>query len=232
MELPELTVIKAERVTDQVYQLLRTKILNQEFAPGQKLSAEELASRLGVSRTPVHDAFVLLATEGLVEIIPRRGTFVTDLTVDDIAETMDVRRALELLACETAVQNVTDADLRKLRALLAEMKAAVDATASPAEVALAHNEKNLQFHEEFVRLSGNRRLIETYRSLNAHLKIARTRAKAKNWKERLPREQREHDEIVRALEARDVEALKAAVDHHLRRAKQSLIADLQGQPNQ
>ena len=228
MDKLDLMTIKRERVADIVYQRMRESIIERELEPRQKLNPAALAERFGVSRTPVHEALVLLASEGLVEVIPRRGTFVTELTIQDVADTMDVRRALELLACESACANVRAEDLAALDQLLSDMQQLVsrDGEAESA-VVTAHYSKNMELHQCLVRLSGNRHLQDMYGQLNAHLKIARAHLNADDWQRRLPQEHEEHLSIVRALAAKDLDRLKLAVDVHLRRSKASLIADLE-----
>ncbi|HEX7022904.1 MAG TPA: GntR family transcriptional regulator [Trueperaceae bacterium] len=229
MDLSELPTIKAERVTDTVYQLLKENIIDQKLPAGYKINPDELAGRLGVSRTPVHEALVLLATDGLVEILPRKGTFVTEFTLEDIAETLDVRRALELLACETVVETATTDDLTVLRELIARMEASAQEATTVREAARLHDARNLEFHQRLVTLSRNRHLIATYENLRSHLRIARAHVDASAWRERLPEEKKEHERILAALEARDLAELKDALDSHLRRSKTSLLADLASQ---
>ncbi|MBX3142288.1 MAG: GntR family transcriptional regulator [Trueperaceae bacterium] len=221
-----LTAIRTERVTDTVYQVLRERIVEQQFAPGSKINVDEIAKQLDVSRTPVHEALTILANDGLVEVKPRRGTFVTSFTARDFVETLDIRRALELLACETAVENATDAEIADLRRLVEQMEAAVKQAQTPTEAARVHDAINLEFHNRLVRLSGNRRLIGTYGDLRAHIKIARAHVDAVGWQDRVPIETQEHLKIIDALSSRDVAALKTALDNHLRRSVNSLIEDV------
>jgi GntR family transcriptional regulator, rspAB operon transcriptional repressor len=223
-----LSAIKTERVTDTVYQVLRERIVNRTFAPGSKLNVDEIARRLDVSRTPVHEALAVLATDGLVEVQPRRGTFVTAFTRDDYAETLDVRRALEVLACETACARATPEDLEALRTLMHDMERSIAETDDASVAAKTHDAKNSEFHRRLVHLSGNRRLIAMYEDLRAHLRIARAHLDATTWLARVPIEAAEHLAILEALEARDVQALKRAVDTHLRRSTDSLIGDITG----
>jgi GntR family transcriptional regulator, rspAB operon transcriptional repressor len=222
----ELGAIKAERVTDAVYEMLKESIVHRRLAPRSKINIDELTQRLGVSRTPVHEALVLLATDGLVEIVPRRGSFVADFTLVDIAETLDVRRALELLACERAAPNAGPDDIVVLRRLMRDMEACVRGAASLQEAARAHDAKNLEFHQLLVGLSGNKRLIATYQALGAHLRIARAHLEATAWRDRLSLERAEHGAIVTALERRAVAPLQGALERHLRRSSTSLIDDL------
>lgn len=226
MEAAKLTAIKSERVTDTVYQMLRERIVERVFPAGSKLNVDEIARQMGVSRTPVHEALNFLAADGLVEVRPRRGTFVTEFTERDYAETLDLRRALELLACETVCHHASDADIDELEALINRMAQAVSEAESVSEAARLHDAMNLEFHVRLVNLSDNRRLMAAYGDLRAHMKIARAHVDASHWRDRVPTETREHQDIVAALRQRNVEAMKAALDTHLRRSAASLIEDV------
>ena len=102
----QLTRLKRESAVDAVHNSLRQAILNSLLRPGERLDVSELAEKLGVSLTPVRNAVHLLASEGLVEIRPRSGTFVTVVTAEDVRETFDIRCALECLAAERAIANI------------------------------------------------------------------------------------------------------------------------------
>src|SRR5690606_24433716 len=108
-----------------------------------------------------------------VEVRPRRGTFVTEFTIDDYAETLAIRRALEVLACETACEHASEDDVAELERLIDDVAETVRGSADRVEAARIHDAKNLDFHLRLVRLSNNRRLIALYGDLRAHLKIAR-----------------------------------------------------------
>src|SRR5690606_21146866 len=210
MESGSLTAIKTERVTDTVYQMLRERIVEQRFLPGSKINVEEIAKQLDVSRTPVHEALTILANDGLVEVRPRRGPFVTEFTIRDYEESLDIRRALEVLACETVVVHATGEDIADLEHLVREMESSVVNATDSTEAARTHDAMNLEFHNRLVNLSRNRRLIATYGDLRAHIKIARAHVDATGWQSRVPVETQEHLNIIEALAARDVVALKTA----------------------
>jgi len=217
LELPRL---HRERTVDAVYAVLRDSILTHRMAPGERLHADELTRKLGVSLTPVRHALQQLATEGLVEVKPRSGTFVANLTPKDVAETFAIRRALECLAAEGAIENAGENELRKLKELLQKLSKPVRTDRDRR----AHEQHNEEFHKLLVRLGGNHRLCEIYESLNAHLKIARAHRNEADWPARLREEQSEHEAIFEALENRDLEALKSSLTHHIGRAGQCLLA--------
>jgi DNA-binding GntR family transcriptional regulator len=218
----DLPQVKRERASDSVFNILRESIVTQIFPPGQRLNVKDLAEKLGVSMTPVKEAINRLATEGLVEIRPRSGTFVTEVASDDVIETFELRAALECLAAEKALKRMTPDDVARLKELLAEM----ERPANTEKERAAHDRKNVEFHNLIIELSGNRKLVEIYRSLNAHIKIARIHYSRSGWAERLKTEQEEHRRIMRALETRNCEALVKALRQHIERGAQCLIEDL------
>src|SRR3954447_23302083 len=97
----DIVALNTERLTDTVYGILHDRILSGAFRPGDKLNVDQLAQQLNISQTPIKGALALLAAEGLVQIQPRRGTFVTELAENEIADVSAIRVALETLAAET-----------------------------------------------------------------------------------------------------------------------------------
>lgn len=218
----EALVINQARISEQVYDYLRGEIMTGRFAPGERLNLDELVERLRVSKMPVKEAVGRLAAEGLIDIQARRGTFISRVDPRELAETFEVRRGLEVLAGELAIENVTKLEIAKLRHLITEMESAAE-----DHNVTVHLEKNFAFHELIIELSGNRKLMEIYRLLRAQIHIAGVHYRSENWLNRVEQEQREHRAIVRALEQRDPEAVGRAISDHLKRAKLSLVADVE-----
>ena len=218
----EIEKLKRERAVDAVYKVLRQAILNSTLKPGERLHIDQLSEKLGVSLTPVRNAIQQLATEGLVEVLPRSGTFVASLSPKDVEETFDIRCALECLAAEKAVERIQAADIKRLKLLVQSLRKPV----KNEQDRLQHERDNSDFHFSIIRLAGNQRLYEVYNSLNAHLKIAHIHMGIDSGVSRLKDEQDEHEEIFGALEARDVARVTNAMRHHITRARDSLIASL------
>jgi DNA-binding GntR family transcriptional regulator len=216
--MAELQQIERVRAADSIFAALRCAILEHDFRPGERLDVQLLAKKFDVSPTPVKNALNMLASAGLVEIKPRSGTFVVNLTADDVAETFDIRRALECLAAETALRNVDDAGIGQLSRLVEKTR-----TTRNAE---EHDKYNSEFHRTLVKLSGNRRLLEVYDDLNAHLRIARIHSTKQGWTARVAREHAEHAEILEAVRLRDLAKLTDALTRHIDRAKQTLAGEL------
>jgi len=218
----KLSQLKLERAGDLVFQILRESILTELFRPGERLNIKDLRAKLGVSLTPIRDAINRLAAEGLVEIRPRSGTFVTDLSAEEVAETFEIRSALECLAAEKMITRVTAQDIELIRALVADIEQPVT---NERERSL-HERKNVELHSLIVELSGNRKLVEIYRGLNAHIKIARIHHSREGWTQRIEKEIAEHRAILRAIEERDLQSLIQALRQHIQHASHSLVSDV------
>jgi DNA-binding GntR family transcriptional regulator len=210
------------RASDSVFEVLRDSILTRVFQPGARLDVKAVATQLGVSPTPVKDAINRLAAEGLIDIRPRSGTYVAEISPQAVAETFEIRRALECLAAEALVPRITPELIEKFERLLDALDIAVD----DEDSRVLHDENNVQLHLLIVEASGNQRLLELYHSLNAHLTIARIHLRRRPDDARLEQERREHRAIVDALTARDAKRLVEVLGQHIKRAGQALVDDV------
>ena len=109
-------------LADKAYHEIRGLIVSLELAPGAVIDERELIERLEIGRTPVREALRRLSHEGLVEVYPRRGMFVTGVDVRELARLSEVREVLEPEAARLAAERATDADREELGALLAELE--------------------------------------------------------------------------------------------------------------
>ena len=142
---------------------LRRDILSGRTDPGERLVEEQLTRRLGISRAPLREAMRLLAQQGLVEHIPRRGVRVATLSDDDVRELYEVRDVLERHAIASMPERP---DLTGLRAALEVMRKATE-TDDRLELANAHR----RFHAEVVALGGNRQLVGLYESILVRIQL-------------------------------------------------------------
>jgi DNA-binding GntR family transcriptional regulator len=218
-----ITGVKRVRTSDAVFNILRESILDRTFLPGERLDVRALSAKLEVSQTPVKEAITRLVTEGLIEQRPRSGTYISVLSAEDIKETLAVRRSLECLAAETIFNHMVEDDLAKLE----EMVVLLERPIRNDRERQQHERKNTEFHLRIVELSKNRKLMDFYRNLNAHLKMARVHYSSVFTAQRLQEECVEHRTIMSALEARDPAALSGALSHHILRAAEVLIADME-----
>src|SRR5829696_3252000 len=106
-----------DQLSSRTYETIRDRILQGELPAGKRLTVRELAESLGVSVTPVRDAFNRLAADGLVAVSPRRGTYVASLTTRDVRELYDLRIMLEPAAAEIAALSFSEDEVAALRAV-------------------------------------------------------------------------------------------------------------------
>jgi DNA-binding GntR family transcriptional regulator len=203
-----VTPILRRPLHEDVVEQLRALIVQGELAPGARLNERVLCEQLAISRTPLREALKLLATEGLVELLPNRGAIVASLDADRLADTLGVMGALEALAGELVCARASDAKIAEIRALHFEM------LAMHARGDLAgYFRYNQLIHQRIVEASGNPVLANTYRQLNTNVRRARYIANLSQ--ERWDAAVREHEAILQALASRDAPRLKALLAQHL-----------------
>lgn len=147
-----------------VCETLREAIISGVLRPGERLMEIQLAEELGVSRTPVREAIRKLELEGFVIMIPRRGTYVADLSIKDINEVFEVRSALDSLANGLAAERITEEELEQMERLLVQIGACVDNGNMEKIVEL-----DGQFHDILYRASRNDRLVGIINNLREQL---------------------------------------------------------------
>jgi len=220
--LQEPTPIVRRPLHEEAADRVRDLIVQGQLAPGTRLNERLLTAQFGLSRTPLREAFKVLATEGLVELLPNRGAIVSQIDAARLGETLAVMGALEALAGELACRNATDAQLNEIRSLHYEMRA------HHARGDLAGYFKfNQAIHLKIVKYSGNAVLFNAYRQMNGYVRRARYMANLSP--ERWDAAVREHDEILAALGARDAARIKALLSDHLAHKLASVLAEL-GRP--
>lgn len=220
-----------ERVTAE----LRRMVLSSELAPGQRVVELELASRLGVSRTPLRLAFGELAREGLFERLPTRGFRVRRVTLEEVAQAIDVRGVLEGLAARTAAESGMPEELMQvLRDCVAEGRAVLEAsTRDGAPDTPRWVDMNVRFHAALVQAAANPVLAATLAQvtrtpLASPGAIALGGVRPALELAFLQRAQADHEDIVQALQAREGARAEALLREHARRSrdnKRVLIRD-------
>jgi DNA-binding GntR family transcriptional regulator len=198
---------------------LRDMIIEGTLAPGTRLNERVLCEQLAVSRTPLREAFKVLAGEGLIELLPNRGAAVAELSVADIEQTFEVLGALEGLAGRLACQRITEAELTEIRALHYEMLAA-----HARRDLAAYYKINHVIHDRINASAGNAVLSATYLQMNARIQNLRFRSNFNQdkWNAAM----KEHSAMLDALERRDGQALHAILEHHLLTKRDTVVADL------
>ncbi len=190
-----------------IYLKLRQMVLTLELAPGAALSENELAASLGVSRTPVRESLILLAQEGLVQVFPKIGSFVSRVDPAQVADAQFLREAVELASLHALPEHLDPAIVEDLRANLARQKRAALGLEEFFELDEA-------FHQNLMRLSGHGNVWTTVAAAKGHLDRARRLGLHENASPAAFAAQ--HQEIFEAIVGGDVPLAHTAMRTHLR----------------
>jgi DNA-binding GntR family transcriptional regulator len=193
---------------DELVDRVRTLIVEGQLRPEMRIHEGELGKALGVSRTPLREALKVLASEGLIELVPGRGAIVKKLTPKDVAEMLDVLTALETLAARLACRNASAAQIERLRAVHDEMMGYYRAGNR-----LEYYWRNQAIHAGLAELSGNVLLATMHATIQARMKRIRFigNEEPEGWAAAVA----EHEAMIAALEAREEAVLAAVVARHL-----------------
>ena len=193
---------------DVVYNTLREAILKGELKPGERLMELQLASKLGVSRTPIREAIRMLELEGLAVTIPRKGAEVAKMTVKDMEDVLEVREALDELAAKIACNKITEEQLQAL----SQVKDAFEESTKTTDIKqiAMYDEK---FHDVIYESTGNVRLVNLLNNLREQ--IYRYRVEYLKNVEVYPRLIKEHETILKALQDRNQELVVEAMRDHV-----------------
>lgn len=161
--------VQPQSLAEQVAIRLRRAILSGELPSGSPLVEMQLANQFGTSRGPVREAIAELHREGLVTVLPRKGTCVSQLDGEELSEVYSLRCALEGLAVRLLVAQGNPENLQELRELVDQMRRAARDGDLTRLVDL-----ECQFHLDLCRLSGHRRLLQSYRQLDGIIRMALT----------------------------------------------------------
>lgn len=208
---------------EQIANRLRRDILRGALAPGAPIKERNGAAGMAVSRTPMREAIRILAKEGLVILRPSRSPIVADPGFREIADAIEVLRALELLSGELACRHATDEEIAGIRAIHERMSELYDRLDT-----LDLFEIDMSFHLAIAAASHNEALAETHRAFLARLWRARyLAARQKRNRERVLRQ---HGAIVAGLEARDPARVQAEIQAHLASLAENIRDQYAGEP--
>lgn len=209
--------IRGPALHAQVVEKLRRLVANGEIAAGERLNELQIAATFRVSRTPIREAVKLLASEGLLELLPGRGARVKRLSRMEILEHFEVIGALERHAVEAAVRRMTERERAELRDLHETM-----IVAFRAGDARAYFNSNQKMHRFFVRIAGNATLASLHEAMTKRARYGRplTLTSAPRWSASMS----EHAELVAAAARGDAERAGVAALDHLRRTGEA-VAD-------
>jgi DNA-binding GntR family transcriptional regulator len=215
---PAAALPKVERLRlhDTVVGRLRDCIVEGVLAPGVKLNERELCDTLGISRTPLREAFKVLAAEGLIDIAPNRGASVARMSEEEIRETFELMSGLEAFSGQLACERITAEELAEIKALHYTMLACHVQGDLPG-----YYRRNQEIHDRINAAARNKALRQVYVSVNRRLQSLRFRSNFESAK--WDRAIREHGEMIEALEARDGARMAAVLRKHLLEKRDAVL---------
>lgn len=218
----DIVSIQRPVLHEQVASRLRQMLVEGQIAPGAKLNERTLCEQLRISRTPLREAIKMLAAEGLVELLPNRGSVAVQLSEADVQNTFEVMAGLESMSGELAALRITPTELAEIKALHYEMLAAYTRRDLSAYYRL-----NAAIHRCINAAAKNPVLTSTYNQVNARLQALRFRSNQDD--EKWGHAVREHEAMVQALEARDPGALGRVLTSHLNNKRAVVMEQLRSQ---
>jgi phosphonate utilization transcriptional regulator len=213
-----IELLQSHSLNTLVQRELERRILAGELEPGDKLTEEDIAGDLNVSRGPVREAFRALEQAGLVRTEKNRGVFVRQVSVEDADEIYEVRAGLDELIGRLLAERIQPAQVAELRELLKKMQKAARARSVEDYYPL-----NVRFHDRLAELTGNRTLLAHYRRLVNELHLYRRETLARGPGS-FPISTREHSEIVDALARRDADLAGNLLYEHAMESRERLHA--------
>jgi DNA-binding GntR family transcriptional regulator len=194
---------------EEITETLRAAVISGELRPGVVYSAPSLATQFGVSATPVREAMLDLAGEGLVDVVRNKGFRVTELSEKDLDELSELRALIEVPTVRRIAEaGVPPAVLAELRPLATEIEAA-----AARRDLIAHVAADMEFHLRLLALAGNQHLVETVRSLRARSRIYGLRNLAE--RDALVPSAHEHAELLDLLATGDADAVEQLMRRHI-----------------
>ena len=193
---------------DVVFNTLREAILKGDLKPGERLMELQLAAQLGVSRTPIREAIRMLEQEGLAVTVPRKGAEVAKMTLKGMEDVLEIREALDILACQLACERITGEQLT----LLEEKKKAFEVSLKSGNVKEIA-ETDVAFHDVIYDATGNPKLVNMLNNLREQ--IYRYRVEYLKREENYPRLIKEHNEIYTSLVNRSKKDATESIREHV-----------------
>ncbi|WP_244507667.1 GntR family transcriptional regulator [Methylobacterium phyllostachyos] len=187
---------------------IREMVIAGVLRPGDKISEQALCQRFGVSRTPLREALKVLGSEGMLQLLPRRGAVVASVSPEEIDELFPIMAALEALAGELVCKHASDADLAQLSAIHDHMMSAHAVEDEPTYL-----QANRSFHETLVSAAGNATLTASYMQILTRTRAFRfvARKSPENWQAAV----RDHHAIMGALKVRNAARLSRLLRRHV-----------------
>ena len=200
----------------QIADMLRDMIMTGKLAEGDKVNEGKLCSTMGISKTPLREALRVLSVEGLIELVPNRGAFVTTPTLEEITEMFDIMSLLEGFCARSACEKMSEEAFIRLEKFHDQLEENFERRDQEGYVHM-----NNQFHSYLQKLAGNRTLNQIVSGLRK--KILLYRFQSLNMRERFKKSIEEHRQLIEAFRERNPEKAEVLMRTHLKNQASALV---------
>jgi DNA-binding GntR family transcriptional regulator len=223
-KLSKINLNDYKPLREVIFNSLREAIIIGELRPGERLMEVQLAEKMGVSRTPVREAIRKLELEGLVDMIPRKGAHVAELSVKDIMDVLEVRASLDGLATALAAERITDDELKELNHINGQFSTYIEKENLSGSV-----KKDVEFHDIIYKASRNDKLITILSNLREQVQRFRV-IYLKDYSS--PKNLiKEHNDIFAAVSSRSLESARAVAKTHIKNQEKTILSSIKIQKN-
>lgn len=212
-----MTKLVKSALTDQIYEILKDRIVKLELEPGAKIDISSLAIEFDISETPIRDALKKLSKDGLVKTKARRGYYVVKLSREDVLEIYDLRKLLESHALESSIKNIRSSELQRLKKIWREME---KRNKKETEESLKFYVTDQEFHLKIVKRCNNHRLQAIFSQIYDLVRICQ------HMYINIENALSEHIAIIEAMEQKDLTKAKQLLELHIDRARDRVLKSL------
>lgn len=207
--------LNRENLSGVVVNFIKESILLGQYKEGDHIPETEVALKLGISRAPVREGIKELEKEGIVTTIPRKGTFVTRFTEDDIREVFDIRLLLENNINKILIfeDKMKESDYKHLEGLVKEMEEIADSSLSDIEKSILINNKDMKFHRYIWKKSGSQRRVKILEGIFFQLRMAMLYDMNETSDFKVTAT--DHYDIIDSLRSKDIDRCKKALREHI-----------------
>ncbi|AEY64319.1 GntR family transcriptional regulator [Clostridium sp. BNL1100] len=221
-KLSKINLNDYKPLREVIFNSLREAIIIGELRPGERLMEVQLAEKMGVSRTPVREAIRKLELEGLVDMIPRKGAHVAELSIKDIMDVLEVRASLDGLATSLAAERITDDELKELKHINGQFASYIEKENLNGSI-----KKDVEFHDIIYKASRNDKLISIINNLREQVQRFRViYLKEYNNSKNLIKE---HNDIYEAVSSRSMENARNIAKTHIMNQESTILSSLKMQ---
>ena len=212
----------AKLMSEEIADILRENIISGNLNPGEKVNEYQVAKLLNISRPPIREAFRLLAAEGLITLVPRKGAFVSELSIREVKEIYEMKSMMESFAVRLAIPVIGEKEVSGLDSILKLMEEMIKKNNFKKIQSL-----NIEFHRKIIEMSKNKKLIYFYESIIMPIrKYQRLGLSApSSWKTSF----KEHGDVVEAIRSRNIKLAEKLTREHTMRATLRVIGRLKCQ---